>query len=76
MVKRRRHLRSSHRPKGSYPLPTGGYMSTSTYRSSRTGRVIRIRAVHRTDIDPKAVAQALIAIMIEQAQTEQNKPRS
>jgi hypothetical protein len=32
--------------------------------------------VHRAEVDPKAVAQALIAIAIEQAQAEQDKNAS
>jgi hypothetical protein len=74
MAKRRRRSRGSTRPKGSYPLPTGGYLSTSAHRSERTGRVLRIRAVHRAEVDPKAVAQALIALAIEQAQAERDEP--
>jgi hypothetical protein len=73
MTKRKRGAHRSTCPKGSYPLPTGGYISTSAYRSERTGRVLRVRAVHRDVVDPKAVAQALIAIAIEQAQAQQNK---
>lgn len=73
MTKRKRHARRSARPKGSYPLPTGGYVSSSTYRSPRTGRVLRVRAVHRAEPDPKAAAQALMAIVLEQAQAEQDK---
>lgn len=73
MTKRKRRARRSTRPKGSYPLPTGGYVSTSSYHSARTGRVLRVRTVHRAEVDPKAVAQALMALAIEQAQAKQNK---
>lgn len=73
MTKRKRRSRGSTRPKGSYPLPTGGYVSTSSYRSPRTGRVLRIHAAHRAEMDPKTVAQALIAIAIEQAHAERDK---
>lgn len=72
MAKRKRRARRSARPKGSYPLPTGGYVSTSTYRSPRTRRVLRVRAAHRAEPDAKAVAQALVAIVLEQAQATQD----
>jgi hypothetical protein len=42
------------------------------YRSPRTGRVLRVRAVHRVEPDATAVAQALIAIVLEQAQAERD----
>jgi hypothetical protein len=73
MAKRRRRAGGSARPKGSYPLPTGGYVSASTYRSARTGRLFRIRAAHRAEVDPKAVAQVLIALAIEQARDDKGK---
>ncbi len=37
-----------------------------TYRSPKTGRVLRVRALHRSEPDPKLVAQAVIASVIEQ----------
>ena len=80
MTKRRRRrsrsTRLDSRPKGAYPLPTGGYVSDSVGPLDKRGRRIRIRAVHRAEIDPKAVAQVLIAIVVEQAQADQAKQGS
>ena len=72
MKKRKRRARASTRPKGSHPLPTGGYIATGPWGPpDKRGRRLRIRAVHRAEPDPKAVAQALLAIVLEQAQAEQ-----
>ena len=73
MAKRRRKRasrtrRPNARPKGAYPLPTGDYVMQSIGPPDKRGRRLRIRAVHRAEPDAAKVAQALIALAIEQAQ--------
>jgi hypothetical protein len=58
---------------GAYPHPAGGYLSESVSPPDKRARRIRIRAVHRAQVDPKAVAQVVIAIAVEQAQAERDK---
>jgi hypothetical protein len=57
-------------PKSAYRLPTGGYVTESVGPANKRGRRIRIRAVHRDEIDADNVAQALIAISLEQNQED------
>jgi hypothetical protein len=51
--------------KGAYRLPTGGYVTESVGLPNKRGRRIRIVAVHRQEPDPKKIADALIAIILE-----------
>jgi hypothetical protein len=77
MTKSKRRARGSTRPKGSYPLPTGGYISAGSWGPpDKRGRRLRIRAVHRAEVDPKAIAQVLIALAIEKAQAERERKRT
>jgi hypothetical protein len=64
--KRKRRAWVSARPKGSYLLPTGGYLSTSSYHSPQRGRVLRIHAVHRAEPDARFVAQAVLDVVTRQ----------
>jgi hypothetical protein len=73
---RKRKSRPKHRngpPKGAYRLPTGGYVTESVGPLNKRGRRVRIVAVHRDEPDPRKVANALIAIVLEQrrAQTDE-----
>jgi hypothetical protein len=74
MTKRKRRAGGSTRPKGSYPLPTGGYVITGSWGPpDKRGRRLRIRAAHRAEVDPKAVAQVLIALAVEQARPSKTR---
>jgi hypothetical protein len=73
MTSRRRRRRSRSKypnalPKGAYYLPNGSYVTQSVGPPNQRGQRPRVRGVHRSVPDPKAVAQALLAIAIERVQ--------
>ena len=76
MAKRHRRRKSRSKqtadlPKGAHLLPNGSYVTTMIGSADARGRRLRVHAVHRAEPDPKAVAQALLALVLEQAQAEQ-----
>jgi len=66
--RRSRAKRPGGLPKGAHRRPDGNYVVQSVGPPDKRGRRLRIRAVHRSEPDATKVAQALIAIAIEQAQ--------
>ncbi len=75
---RRRRSRSKHSglPKCAYRLPTGGYVTESTYHTvdARSGkpRVIKVIAHHYAQPDVDQVARALLAIVLDERQDDQD----
>jgi hypothetical protein len=57
----KKHSSPPRRPKGSYPLPNGNYVVT-TYHRTKSGKALRIRAVHRAEPDVRRVTEALTQI--------------
>jgi hypothetical protein len=74
MSKRTRRSRSKRKdslPKGAYRLPTGGCVTDFVAPPMR-GRRIRVVAVHRDEPDADKVARALIAIVLDEHQRNQD----
>ena len=67
MRKRRYRRPGGKLPKGAYPLPNGNYVVTGSWGPlNERGRRFRVQAIHRAELDPKKIADALIAIALEQ----------
>ena len=71
MKKLRKSRAKNIRPKGSYPLPTGGYVSESVH-VGLGGKRIRVRGIRRDQPDVRKLMYALIEIA--QEQSDQDDP--
>lgn len=65
MNKRRKSRANNARPKGSYPLPSGGYIAESIHISTDGGR-LRVRACHRAEPGLEMLARTFIALADDQ----------
>lgn len=69
-MKRRRKSRAKNtRPKGSYSLPTGGYIR-ETVHVGPGGKRIRVRGIRRDTPDARKLLHALIEIAKEDDPTQ------
>lgn len=64
--RRSKSTRSGTRPKGSYPVPGGGYATELVGPPNRRGRRIRTVAVHRAEPHVKPIVDALLALVAEE----------
>lgn len=62
MKKPRKSRAKNDRPKGSFPLPNGNYVSTGTPVLTKNGRNIYVRAVHRGEPDVQLLAEAFLEL--------------
>jgi hypothetical protein len=69
MKKRRKSRAKNALPKGSYPVPAGGYVTESVHVSA-DGRRLRVKAYHRAEPDLEMLARALIALADDQARRQ------
>ena len=51
----------AHRPKGSYPHPSGGYIVERSYATA-DGRRLKILAHHKADRDAEALARVFVRL--------------